>query len=183
MFTKSKNNKLNNYYKSKKPYQGKIEKGDIFFFDKGPTVGTEQHGGRPGVIVSNNTGNIHSENVLVVYTTTQPKADLPTHVTINSIGKESTVLCEQIHTLSTKKILKYYGHVTPEEMKAIDKALIVSTGVSKDAILEYAFSYEDTKTITNNNIEKELSDNEIEIERNVYKSILDDVINKLIERQ
>ena len=68
-------------------------------------------------------------------------------------------------------------------MKAIDKALIVSTGVSKDAILEYAFSYKDTKTITNNNIEKELSDNEIKIERNVYKSILDDVINKLIERQ
>ena len=108
MFKKQKdNNKLKNYYEFRKPYKGKIEKGDIFFFDKGPTVGTEQHGGRPGIIVSNNTGNIHSENVLVVYTTTQPKADLPTHVTINSIGKESTVLCEQIHTLSTKKILKY----------------------------------------------------------------------------
>ena len=180
MFKKQKDDDLKKYYNFRKPYQGKIEKGDIFFFDKGPTVGTEQHGGRPGVIVSNNTGNIHSDNVLVVYTTTQPKADLPTHVIINTTGKESTVLCEQIHTLSTKKILKYYGHVTPEEMKEIDKALIVSTGITREAILDYALK--DTKSI-NNNTEKELPNNKTEIERDLYKSILDDVIDKLIERQ
>ncbi len=62
--------------------------------------GSEQRGDRPAVIVSNDANNQHSETVEVVYMTTQPKHDLPTHVYIRSALKPSTVLCEQIHTVS-----------------------------------------------------------------------------------
>lgn len=122
--------KKNNY----KKYKGEIHRGDVFYFDKGYTVGVEQQGGRPGIIVSNDACNNTSEFLLVCYLTTQPKTDLPTHVPI-MCEQPSICLCEQVHTLSKEKMQKYYCSVTPEEMEEIDKALIISLGIDLENLL------------------------------------------------
>ena len=71
-----------------------IKRGDIWYIESGYSVGSEQRAGRPAIVVSSGT-------VEVVYLTTQPKRDLPTHVTISSLSRESTALCEQITSVST----------------------------------------------------------------------------------
>jgi len=103
-----------------------VIRGDIYYFEKGASVGVVQEGGRPAVIVSNNACNDTSEFVMVVYLTTQPKTYLPTHVKINSTPKASIALCEQVHTLSKLKMQNYQGHVSDEEMERIDAALGIS---------------------------------------------------------
>ena len=110
-------------------YDGTISRGDVFYFSKNDTVGVEQQGGRPGVIVSNDKCNNSSDFVLVCYLTTKPKTFLPTHVKISCTNIESTCLCEQIHTVSKLKMESYYSTVSEEELKEIDKALFTTLGI------------------------------------------------------
>ena len=77
-------------------------------------------------MVSNNKNNENSNVVEVVYMTTQPKTDLPTHVTVRSTGRISTVLCEQVYSVSTERIGTYIGEATDKEMENIDIALMIS---------------------------------------------------------
>lgn len=85
-----------------------IKRGEMFYISRGGASynGSEQHADRPAVVVSNNKNNENSNVVEVVYMTTQPKTDLPTHVTIRSTGRISTVLCEQVYSVSTERIDK-----------------------------------------------------------------------------
>lgn len=106
-------------------------RGEIFYVFRGTSFGSEQQAGRPAVIVSNNTGNTYSDIVEVVYLTTQPKNDLPTHVTIRSANKTSTVLCEQVHTVDISRIGDYINTCTAQEMEAIDRALMISLGLDE----------------------------------------------------
>lgn len=131
-----------------KKYTGNIHRGDIFYFDKGHVVGVEQQGGRPGIIVSNDACNNSSEFLLVCYLTTQPKTDLPTHITIQC-EQSSTCLCEQIHTLSKEKMQNYYRSVTPEEMAEIDKALTITLGIDLNNLVpeEYKETLEKMKEL------------------------------------
>lgn len=103
-----------------------IYRGDIFYIDYGQYTGSEQRAGRPGIIVSNDMNNAHSATVEVVYLTTQPKEDLPTHVLIRATNKVSTALCEQITTVSKERVGKYLTSCTEVEMQAIDRAIMVS---------------------------------------------------------
>lgn len=84
-----------------------IKRGDIWYIESGYSVGSEQRAGRPAIVVSNNRNNQYSGTVEVVYLTTQPKRDLPTHVTISSLSRESTALCEQITSVSTERFGSY----------------------------------------------------------------------------
>ena len=85
--------------------------------------------GRAGaIIVSNDKGNQSSSTVEVVYLTTQPKHDLPTHVVIRATGKESIALCEQVTTVSLERVGDFCGECTKTEMQHIDIALMVSLG-------------------------------------------------------
>ena len=89
-----------------------IRRGDIFYVHKfGIQVGSEEHTGRPGVVVSCDEGNRYSETVQVAFCTTQPKSNLPTHVEILSTGRASTVMCEQINTVSLERLGNYIGAV------------------------------------------------------------------------
>ncbi len=106
-----------------------VMKGDIWFVEKFNTTGSEQSSGRPAIIVSNDMNNACSSVVEVVYLTTQPKNDLPTHVTIRSMGKPSTALCEQITSVYIDRLGKFYGKVTDEELAKIDIAMQVSLGI------------------------------------------------------
>ena len=108
-----------------------IKRGEMFYISRGGASynGSEQHADRPAVVVSNNKNNENSNVVEVVYMTTQPKTDLPTHVTIRSTGRISTVLCEQVYSVSTERIGTYIGEATDKEMENIDIALMISSWI------------------------------------------------------
>lgn len=104
-----------------------FKRGEIYYVENSfYTTGSEQRPGLPAVIVSNDKNNAHSTTVEVVYLTTQPKADLPTHVLIRSLSRESTAICEQITTVATERIGDCKGRVTDAEMMNIEIAMLVS---------------------------------------------------------
>ena len=114
----------------KPPAYASIHRGDIRFVrESAGLLGSEQAGGRPAVIVSNNKGNRFSPVVEVVYLTTQKKTGLPTHVEITSSPKPSTAICEQVSTVSKERKGEFIGHATAEEMARIGKALKISLGL------------------------------------------------------
>ena len=105
-------------------------RGDVYYVERFQTIGSEQRSGRPAIIVSNNTNNKYSGVVEVVYLTTQPKTDLPTHVPILATGIPSTALCEQVHSVDCSRLGNYCGRCTEEELQSIDNALLISLGLS-----------------------------------------------------
>lgn len=116
-----------------------IKRGDIYFIrDTRQSIGSEQKADRPAVIISNDRNNNHSSVYEVVYMTTQPKTDLPTHFIINSALRTSTVLCEQISSVYEERIGEWIGTLTPEEMKQLDECLTVSVGINIKAEKEPA---------------------------------------------
>jgi mRNA interferase MazF len=106
-----------------------MRRGDIYYIHKGSVVGSEQEGGRPAVIVSNDDNNKHSGVVEVVFLTTRPKTELPTHVNVSTSKYQSIALCEQINSVSKARIGEYVGRLTTEEMNEINEALLVSIGI------------------------------------------------------
>lgn len=107
-----------------------MRRGDIYIVKNNrPTTGHEMAKSRPAVIVSADGLNATSSVVEVVYLTTQPKKELPTHASLNSTGRESTACCEQIDSVAVQRLGHYCGHVTDDEMAAIDAALLASLGL------------------------------------------------------
>lgn len=117
-----------------KPQYDEPKRGEIYYVipdSDTESVGSEQcNHDRPAIIVSNDVGNKFSPIVEVVYLTTRPKKDLPTHVDIYTTAKPSTALCEQICTISKMRLRKYVNECTEQEMDDINKALSVSLGIS-----------------------------------------------------
>lgn len=114
-----------------------VKRGDIFYADLSPVVGSEQGGTRPVLIVQNDTGNRHSPTVIAAAITSQTgKARLPTHINIagGSVGlsKDSIILLEQIRTIDKRRLGKPIGMLDKNQIKAIDKA--ISASVSNDVI-------------------------------------------------
>lgn len=103
-----------------------LHRGDIFYIERFDTTGSEQHSGRPGIIVSNEKNNQFSATVEVVYLTSKPKEHLPTHVIIDSTGIKSIALCEQITSVDKSKIGAYKCTATPDEMHKVDLAMMES---------------------------------------------------------
>lgn len=106
----------------------KIMRGEVYYvYPNAPVVGSEQRSGRPAVIVSNNVGNENASVVEVCYLTLQDKPNLPTHVFIPS-GRcgDSTILCEQITTVSKLRIGDYMCRLSDNIMDEVDRALAVS---------------------------------------------------------
>lgn len=111
-----------------------IRRGEIFYIARGgASCGSEQYADRPAVVVSNDENNKHSGTIEVAYLTTQPKTELPTHVTIRSTGRVSTVLCEQVTSVSVERVNNYIGQVSEQEMKNIDIALMISLQLDGDS--------------------------------------------------
>jgi len=106
-----------------------IKRGDIFYVGGGYATGSEQRSGRPAIIVSNDTNNEFSATVEVVYLTTRPKNDLPTHVPIHSLSRDSIAICEQVTTVAMERIGKRQGHITPDEMEGLEDAILISLGI------------------------------------------------------
>ena len=110
-----------------------ILRGELYYADLEPVIGSEQGGERPVVILQNNKGNQHSPTVIVAPLTTQKiKPRLPTHVTVsgNGLRSSSLILLEQIRTIDKQRIRNYIGTVTDDEMQEIEKAVLASVGIS-----------------------------------------------------
>ena len=110
-----------------------VYRGDIFYIeDNYRTEGSEQRPGRPALVVSNNTGNYHSDIVSIVWLTTAEKKPLPTHCKILS-RTPSTAICEQVVTISQNRLGEYIRTATEAEMKEIDRCLMIALGLTEKA--------------------------------------------------
>ncbi len=112
-----------------------IKRGDIFYANLNPVIGSEQGGIRPVLVVQNNIGNRHSPTVVVVPISAAKKHYLPTHIHIKgseSLPKDSIILAEQIRTIDRSRLRKYVGSLNKELMKEIDGILKISIGVGFD---------------------------------------------------
>lgn len=112
----------------------KILRGDIYYADLNPILGSEQGGYRPVLVIQNNTGNQYSPTVIVAAITSRPKQKLPTHVALKSmkgLEKDSVVLLEQVRTIDKKRLDDFVGNLDRQQMLKVDKALQSSTGVRK----------------------------------------------------
>ena len=114
-----------------------IRRGDIFYADLSPVVGSEQGGIRPVLIVQNDVGNRFSPTVIAAAITSQKdKARLPTHIQLNSTGsglaKDSIVLLEQIRTIDKRRLKEHMGRLDEHSMARVNEALQISFGLGTD---------------------------------------------------
>ena len=113
---------------------GTVKRGEIYYADLSPVVGSEQGGVRPVLIVQNDVGNRHSPTVIAAAITSQiNKARLPTHIELSAqsygLSKDSVVLLEQIRTIDKKRLKERMGRVDDGMMTKIDDAIAVSFGL------------------------------------------------------
>lgn len=111
-----------------------VKRGDIYYADLSPVIGSEQGGVRPVLVVQNNVGNKYSPTIIIAAITSQiNKARLPTHVEINApvfgLPKDSVVLLEQIRTIDKKRLREKIGKFDEDMMKLVDEALKISIGI------------------------------------------------------
>ncbi len=113
-----------------------IRRGDIFYADLSPVVGSEQGGVRPVLIVQNDVGNRYSPTVIAAAITSQiSKSKLPTHIQVHTdsgLAKSSIVLLEQIRTLDKRRLKDRMGHLDDATMTLVNDALSVSFGLSAE---------------------------------------------------
>ena len=111
-----------------------VRRGDIFYADLSPVVGSEQGGMRPVLIVQNDTGNRHSPTVIAAAITSQTgKAKLPTHIELIGadcgLTRDSVIRLEQIRTIDKSRLRERMGRLDDATMKAVDNAISVSFGL------------------------------------------------------
>jgi len=111
-----------------------VKKGEIYFADLSPVIGSEQGGVRPVLIVQNDIGNKYSPTVIVAAVTSRiNKAKLPTHVEIpaegNGLAKDSVVLLEQLRTIDKKRLREKIGRVDDKCLQKTNEALSISLGI------------------------------------------------------
>ena len=116
-----------------------IKRGDIFYADLSPVVGSEQGGIRPVLIVQNDVGNRFSPTVIAAaITSQQEKSKLPTHIQLGTdhsgLLKDSVVLLEQIRTIDKKRLKEKMGCLDEPAMTQVDKAITVSFGITPNII-------------------------------------------------
>ena len=116
-----------------------VKRGDIFYADLSPVVGSEQGGVRPVLIVQNDTGNRHSPTVIAAITSQTGKARLPTHISLAALScglpKDSVILLEQIRTLDKRRLREHMGKLDETMMKQVDGAIAVSFGLHPETMV------------------------------------------------
>ena len=110
-----------------------VKRGEIYYADLSPVVGSEQGGVRPVLIVQNDTGNRHSPTVIAAAITSQMgKAKLPTHIEVAAsccgLPKDSVILLEQIRTLDKRRLKERIGELPPSTMLRVNRAILISLG-------------------------------------------------------
>jgi mRNA interferase MazF len=111
-----------------------VKRGEVFYADLSPVVGSEQGGIRPVLIVQNDIGNRHSPTVIAAAITSKhDKTNLPTHIALKSgqcgLTRDSVILLEQVRTLDKRRLRECTGRIEPELQRQVDTALQVSFGL------------------------------------------------------
>ena len=111
-----------------------VKRGDIYYADLSPVVGSEQGGMRPVLIIQNDVGNRYSPTVIAAAITSRMgKTKLPTHIDVYAdragLARDSIVLLEQLRTLDKRRLREKMGHLDEEVMREIDNAIAVSLGL------------------------------------------------------
>ena len=114
-----------------------VKRGDIYYADLSPVVGSEQGGIRPVLVLQNDIGNKYSPTVIVAAITSQiNKSKLPTHLAINAdkfgIAKDSVILLEQLRTIDKKRLSDRLGQISAKDMHQIEYAMNISLGMKKN---------------------------------------------------
>ena len=113
-----------------------IKRGDIYYADLSPVIGSEQGGIRPVLVVQNDVGNKYSPTVIAAVITSQiNKAKLPTHIEIDALEygltKDSVVLLEQVRTIDKKRLKEKIGHIDEPLMGKVNEAITISFGINQ----------------------------------------------------
>ena len=111
-----------------------VKRGDVFYANLSPVIGSEQGGHRPVLIIQNDVGNKYSPTVIVAAITSQiSKAKLPTHVEVNarnfSLEKDSVILLEQLRTVDKRRLKEKVTHLSEDVMDKVDEAVKISLGL------------------------------------------------------
>ncbi|WP_028274890.1 type II toxin-antitoxin system PemK/MazF family toxin [Atopococcus tabaci] len=111
-----------------------VKRGDVYYADLSPVIGSEQGGLRPVLIIQNNIGNRYSPTVIVAAITTKiQKGKMPTHVDVSAsehgLEKDSVILLEQIRTIDKQRLRNKVTHLGYDVMKSVDGALAISVGL------------------------------------------------------
>lgn len=114
-----------------------VRRGDIFYADLSPVVGSEQGGVRPVLVVQNDIGNRYSPTVIAAAITSKiNKAKLPTHIELDAqsygLVKDSIIMMEQIRTIDKRRLKEKIGHLDSAAMRRVDDALNVSFGIGSN---------------------------------------------------
>ena len=126
-----------------------VKRGDIYYADLSPVVGSEQGGVRPVLIVQNDVGNRYSPTVIAAAITSRlGKTKLPTHIDVSierergqTLAKDSVVLLEQLRTIDKSRLREHLGRLSDPLMASVDRALLVSLGLGdRDALTAVAAS-------------------------------------------
>ena len=159
-----------------------VYRGDIVYIKKFKTYGSEQDSGRPAVVVSNDKNNQFSDAIEIVYLKSQEKKDLPTHCQV-LCKTPSTALCEQVTTVSIERVGDFIRTATAEEMKQIEKCMMISLGIDKPV--------QDVKTlgeVMSKPVVEEpfftISDEDrirLETERDTYKKMYEDLLGRMVK--
>ena len=124
-----------------------VKRGDIYYADLSPVVGSEQGGMRPVLIIQNDVGNRYSPTVIAAAITSKMgKTRLPTHIDIYAdkagLAKNSVVLLEQVRTLDKRRLKEKMGHLDESSMSEINAAIAVSFGLGETAaVRDYSSAY------------------------------------------
>lgn len=110
---------------------GIFHRGEIYhILPRERETGSEQHSGRPAIVVSNEANNKYSQTLEVVYLTTKEKKQLPTHVKIEAARFRSTALCEQVCTVDKTRVGDYIDKLSRYEIEDVDAAIVISLGLN-----------------------------------------------------
>ncbi|MBQ8558539.1 MAG: type II toxin-antitoxin system PemK/MazF family toxin [Tyzzerella sp.] len=188
----------------------KYERGEIYYINNGSggQVGSEMKKDRPAIIVSNDANNKYSSVVEVVYLTSKPKKELPTHVTIRSTGRMSVALCEEPTAISTERINNYICKASDKEMENIDVALMIALGINMTKEMQQSMEDILTGKIASGGVlpakqvtvpkaaaeedreKKKVQPEQIlahdllkmQTERDIFKKLYEDTLQKLLEK-
>lgn len=111
-----------------------VKRGELYYADLSPVVGSEQGGVRPVLVVQNDTGNRYSPTVIAAAVTSKiHKARLPTHIELPQafgLQKDSVILLEQIRTIDKRRLMSRIGELPPSTMSRVNRAILISLGFS-----------------------------------------------------
>lgn len=152
-----------------------IKRGEIYYVNKMPVVGAEHEAGRPAVVVSTDRHNAKSGTIEVVYLTTRSKGMMPEHIFCSATGTDSTILCEQITTVSVDRLSDYITTLTEEEMLDVEAGLLHSLGMESYIPDEQ----EEDKPLEDPAISVDV--HRITMERDFYKQMYESLLDKMLK--